>query len=141
MIRAVLDANVFVSACIQPLGPSGEVVRRAIEPKSFQLVTSNLILAEVRQSLRYPRVRKHLRLTEPEIERLLTSLAVLADMVPGLLQVRAVRSDPDDDPYLAAAVEGLADYLVSGDRHLLEVGEYEAVRIVTPREFLGPLSK
>ena len=44
--------------------------------------------------------------------------------------------DPDDDLFVTAAVEGQADYIVSGDPHLLDLGEYLGVKIVSPRELV-----
>ncbi len=49
--------------------------------------------------------------------------------------------DPADDKDIAAAIEGRADAIVTGDRHLLELGMHEGVRIVAPREFLAGLSR
>ena len=66
-------------------------------------------------------------------------LRVVATIAEGKPSRRIVAADPDDDIYLAAASEGLADYLVSGDRHLLDLVEYEGIPIVTPREFLDLL--
>jgi predicted nucleic acid-binding protein len=48
----------------------------------------------------------------------------------------AVPDDPDDNRVLECAVEGKADFIVSGDRHLLRLGSYEAIEIVTVRQFL-----
>jgi predicted nucleic acid-binding protein len=47
-----------------------------------------------------------------------------------------ITADPDDDKYLFAAREGLAEYVVSGDRHLLDLRTYEGVLIISPRTFL-----
>ena len=47
-----------------------------------------------------------------------------------------VASDPDDDVVIATATAGRADYIVSGDRHLLEIGEHGGIRIVRPATFL-----
>ena len=60
-------------------------------------------------------------------------------MVPGILQLPEATRDPKDDPLVACAVEGAADYLVSGDRDLLDLGETENTRMVTPREFVETL--
>ena len=63
----------------------------------------------------------------------------VAELVIDLPAVR-VCSDPDDDKFLAAAVGGRADYLVSGDiGHLLDLHEYKGVAIVSPREFASKL--
>jgi len=66
-------------------------------------------------------------------------LVVLADVVAGTYQVSGVCDDPDDDKYLAAAVEGRAAYVVTGDRGFLAVGEHAGVQLVTPRAFLDVL--
>jgi predicted nucleic acid-binding protein len=63
-------------------------------------------------------------------------LIVLAELVAGAAQVSGVSKDPDDDKYLAAAVEGRAAFLVTGDPHLLAIRQYAGVRIVSPRAFL-----
>jgi predicted nucleic acid-binding protein len=47
-----------------------------------------------------------------------------------------VREDPDDDRVLECAVAGEADYMVSGDRHLLKLGSYGGIPILTVRQFM-----
>ena len=139
MLRAVLDANVVVSAFLRPPGPPGQIVRRLVEDRAFTLVLSPAILDEVGRCLFYPKVRKRLPASDEEIEAWVLALGALADMVEGKLHVEAVREDPDDNVYVAAALEGRAAYLVSGDRHLLGLRSYQDVHIVTPRAFLGLL--
>jgi putative PIN family toxin of toxin-antitoxin system len=141
VIRAVLDANIYVSACIRPQGPPGRILRRLVDDQSFQLVGSGAIFDEVRRSLTYPRVRRYLSLSHEEIDRWVIALALIAEPTEGCLKLRAVENDPDDDKYLVAALEGRAGYLVSGDSDLLELHEYKAVRIVTAREFLSLVEK
>ncbi len=57
----------------------------------------------------------------------------------GNLRIHAVAADPDDNKYIEAAVEGLAQFVVTGDKHLLSLTSYENIRIVTPRAFLNLL--
>jgi predicted nucleic acid-binding protein len=57
--------------------------------------------------------------------------------VTPLATVPIIPADPDDDHVVAAALGAKADLLVSGDRHLLTLGIYEGIRIVTPVEALG----
>jgi len=54
--------------------------------------------------------------------------------------VKDVSKDPDDDEYIAAAMEGRAGFVVAGDSDLLDVKEYEGIRIITPRAFLDLIS-
>lgn len=136
MIRAVLDANIYVSAHIRPQGPPGRILRLLLENQLFQLVGSTAIFDEVRRSLRYPKIRRYLSLSPDEIDRWAIALALIAEPTEGSLKLRAVEKDPDDDKYLVAALEGRAEYLVSGDSDHLALREYKGVNIVTAREFL-----
>ena len=136
MPRVVLDANVYVSALIRPQGPPGQLLRKFLRDRAFEVIVSSAILAEVRRSLHYPRVRQHIDATDEEIEAWVASLGVIADVVAAPVDVRAVVADPDDDIYVAAALDGRADLIVSGDRHLLDLGRVQDVEIVNPRAFL-----
>jgi predicted nucleic acid-binding protein len=101
-------------------------------------VLSPPIVEEVLRALAYPKVRKHARVkVDPELW--FEDIVVLAQLVTGEYDVSAVSEDPDDDKYLAAAIEGRAAFVVSGDPHLLDVAEHQGVRITTPRAFLDLL--
>jgi len=139
VLRAVLDANVLVSALIRPKGPPGQIVVRLLRDRAFTLVTSVAILSEVRRSLAYPRVRKHLIASDDDLDLWVASLALMGEPVEGSLRIAAVAEDPEDDKYIAAALEGRAQFIVTGDTHLLALKTYEGVRMVTPRVFLGLL--
>jgi uncharacterized protein len=135
VFRAVLDANVYVSAVIQPGGTPGRLVERFLRDEAFEVVVSPAIVDEVLRVLKYPKVRKLIRGgAEPELW--FEDLVVLADMVPGEVQLSGVCEDPDDDKYVAAALEGRADHVVTGDLGFLELQEYQGVRIVNPHAFL-----
>jgi hypothetical protein len=89
---------------------------------------SPAIVDEVLRGLRYPKVTKYIR---PEIaEAWFTGIVLLADLIAGDYVLSGVSEDPDDDKYLAAAVEGRATRPVTGDPDLLRVGEHAGVRIV-----------
>ncbi len=135
-MRGVLDANVVVSALIRPEGPPGRLLIRLLRDSAFELIASPATLDELRRSLRYTRVRKYFRLPEEELDLWADALGAIAVVVEGKVSRRVVRADPADDIYIAAATDGLADYVVSGDRHLLELVEHGGIRIVTPRTFL-----
>jgi predicted nucleic acid-binding protein len=65
------------------------------------------------------------------------TIAVLADVVAAEHEISGVGRDRDDDEYLAAAIEGRATFVVTGDRDLLDLGEHAGVRIVNFRQFLA----
>lgn len=141
MIRAVLDANIYISACLRPQGPPGKILRLLLENQAFHLVGSTAIFDEVRRGLNYPRVRRYHRLSAEDIDRWVIALALIAEPTEGSVQLRAVERDPDDDAYVIAALEGHAEYIVSGDSDLLDLHEYRGVRIVTAQEFLRVLEQ
>ena len=135
-MRAVLDANVVVSALIRPQGPPGQILVRLLRDSAFELIASPATLDELRRSLRYPRIRKYFRLPEEELDLWVDALGAVAVVVEGNVSRSVVTADPADDIYIAAAADGLADYIVSGDRHLMDLVEHGGIRIVTPRTFL-----
>ncbi len=139
MLRAVLDTNVLLSAFIRPGGPPGQILQLLLQHQAFELVLSDHILDELRRTLSYPKVRRCMRISADEVEQSLIALALMATVVEGELKVSVVQDDPDDDMFIAAALESGADVVVSGDDHLLKVKEYEGVRVLTPRVFLEML--
>ncbi len=134
MLRAVLDANVYVSAYVRPEGPPGQIVERLLRDTAFEVVLSAAIVEEVLQALAYPKILKSAR-TKVEPELWFEDIVVLATFVPGEYEIAAVSDDPDDDKYIAAAIEGRATFVVSGDPDLLDVKEHQGVRLITPRAF------
>jgi putative PIN family toxin of toxin-antitoxin system len=138
VLRVVLDANVFVSAYIRPEGPAGQIIERFVRDGAFDVVLTEPIVEDVLQSLSYPKVQRAARSkTEPELW--FEDIVVLSQLVAGDVEV-AVCGDPDDDKYVAAAIEGRAAFVVTGDPDLLTLGEHEGIRIITPRAFLDLLN-
>ena len=140
MFRAVLDANVYVSAVVRPAGPPGQILQRFLQIGAFEIILSQAIVDEVLRALTYPKVRKYIRPgLDPELW--FEDIVVLSHLVAGNREVEGASKDPDDDKYIAAAIEGRAGFLVAGDADLLELKEYDGIRIVTPRVFLNLLER
>lgn len=138
MIRAVLDANVYVSAAVRPDGPPGQILHRFLRGGAFELVMSQGIVEEVLRALTYPKVRKYIR-PGLDAELWFEDIVVLSQLVAGKREVKGVSKDPDDDKYIAAAIEGRAGFVVAGDSDLLDLKEFEGIRIMSPRIFLDLL--
>jgi putative PIN family toxin of toxin-antitoxin system len=137
MTRAVLDANVVISAMLVRGSLPWQVAKMA--SAGFELIWSTEIVAECIRVEAYARLRSRFQMEDPA--GFLAWLADSAIMVSGdLPQIHAVHADPSDDIYLATALAGAAPFLVTGDRkHLLGLREFAGVRIVTPRQFLAVL--
>ena len=138
-MKAVLDTNSLVSALLIPPGPSGQIVLRWYA-REFELIVSLDTLTELDDVLRRRHIRKKYPISESDIESYLNYLRNFAEVAPGLLALDAISDDPKDNHVLAAAIEMNCEYIISGDRHLLDLHEYQGVKIVSPREFLTLLA-
>ena len=134
MIRAVLDANILVSAVLVPNGMPARILLAALA-RMFRCFASDVIVSEVLTTLSRDRVRRRYALDLYAITRIKGFLESRAVRVPISVTVQGVATHPEDDLILATAVSARADYLVTGDRQLLALGEYQGVQIVTPRTF------
>jgi len=137
MPRAVLDSSVLVSAF---LTPHGSVVRLLRDParSRYRLCLSEAILTETAETLLgKSKLRRYAEYADDDVRDYIRWLLTQAEIVADTPAPRVVLNDPKDDPIIAAAVEAKADYLITGDRaHLLPIGEYQGIRIISPRAFL-----
>ncbi len=137
-MRVVLDTGVLIAALITADTPPDQVYQ-VWRKKRFTLITSVWQLAEFRRASRYERVKKFLN--PAEAGNLINGLKRHATVLAELPEVDLSR-DPQDNPVLAMAIAGKADYLVTGDRRgLLSLKRVGAARIVTAAEFLKILKK
>ena len=137
MLRVVLDVNVLVSAVIRRSGVPAAILN-AWRAGLFELVVSDLLLAELREVLARPHIAQFV--TSAETEELVAALEasgiLVADPPPG---ERLVPGDPNDDYLVALARAGRAQVIVTGDVHLLELELQPPA--VTPRGFLSRLER
>ncbi|MBI2840542.1 MAG: putative toxin-antitoxin system toxin component, PIN family [Acidobacteria bacterium] len=140
MIRAVLDTNVLVSAMLSHLGPPARIYH-AWRDGERELVSSYSLIEELDVVLRRPTMRENHGMTNAQIADLITLITENATMTPGTIEVEVVKEDPDDNKFLACAAEADAEYIVSGDKHLLTLGHYGDVAIVRPRVFADLLDE
>ncbi|HEX9722189.1 MAG TPA: putative toxin-antitoxin system toxin component, PIN family [Candidatus Paceibacterota bacterium] len=130
MFRVVLDTNVYISAVLTP-GKPRDVLDFGRKRK-FRLLISQAISEEIDRVLRL-KIGK----SAQEIARILLSLQIISEFVSPRESITEIAADPPDNRILECAVEGKADYIVSGDtKHLLPLKKYRGVKIVSPAEFL-----
>jgi putative PIN family toxin of toxin-antitoxin system len=140
VLRAVLDSSVLISGFLTPHGVSAKLLDAA-EQESFELCTSPEILEETRRALttKVRRIRRYYAYPDDKIDLFIGGISAKSEIVSDLPAIRVIPLDPDDDMIVATAVKAKADFIVTGDRHLLALGSHESIRIVTPREFLDLL--
>ena len=123
-----------VRECVRP---PAQIVERLLGTAAFDVILSTAIVDEVLQALAYSKVLKTAR-TKVEPDLWFEDVVMLAAFVTDQ-PIGAVSADPDDDKHIAAALEGRASCVESGDPDLLDIRAHEGVRIVTPRAFLDLL--
>jgi putative PIN family toxin of toxin-antitoxin system len=133
-LKAVLDTNVWVSALLW--GGKPAAVIKAAEEGKVGIFASEEIVVEISQVLAYPKLA---RICQAECllhEELIEAVLKVANFVEVTKKVKVVVEHPADDKFIECALAARADYIVSGDKHLLKVGSYEKTRIVSVNEFL-----
>lgn len=138
MIRAVIDTNVLISGVVGSTTPAQVV--DAWRQNKYVLVTSPQLIAEVSEVMHRPKIMDGFHLTEKDISSFLGTLSTRAYVASGTLQVEVIENDPSDNYVLSAAMEGNASFVVTGDkRHLLHLGAYQGISIITPLVFLSQI--
>ena len=135
VIRIVLDTNVLVSVAL----PSSRVaaLADAWQRGRCRILLSRDIFDEYLRVFTYPKFR----LSSVDIASVLEqALLPYCERVTVTSRVEAVADDPSDNKFLACAADGRADFLVSGDHHLLALKRFRGIPIVSPRSFLEHLA-
>lgn len=136
-IRVVLDTNVFISGMFWGEGKPHEILRKCYK-REINLFISRDIIEEVEGILTR---EKKFELTQDEIIEHLKLIMANSILVKPRQKIEVVREDPADNRVLECAVEAEADYIVSGDKHLLKLKRYKNLKIVNASEFLEALNK
>jgi len=139
LIRAVVDTNVLISGLLTGRGYPAQVIEALLQ-NEFKAVVSNTLLHELREVSARPRFSGYPSF-QRRVDTLINYLHLEGEAYQGLVQENVVAEDPDDDFVLACATEGKADYIVTGDHHLLQLGQFRGVQIITPREFFTLLER
>jgi len=141
MIKAVIDTNLFISAVMSAHGSPHRVLR-ALQDRTFLLVLSGQQLAELREVFTRPRLIARFTLPQEQVDALFVLFETDAEIVHLVGSLPLHVRDPKDDRILATAIDGHADYLVTGDNDLLVLAGDQrlgSLRIVTAAEFLAAL--
>jgi putative PIN family toxin of toxin-antitoxin system len=134
-MRLVLDTNVVVAGLLWA-GPPHHLLDRAID-QALTLYSSPTLIDELTQTLHYQKFAQRIERFGTTALALVAQYTALVTLVSPTQVPRVIEHDADDDHVIAAAVAAQADLIVSGDRkHLLPLGTYAGIRIVTAAEAL-----
>lgn len=136
-MRLVLDTNVVASAMLW--GGSPRLLLQARREKRVELYSSTPMLAELTDILARPKFERKIAASTLTVDQLVDGYASLAQVVRPA-SIPRTAPDPDDDVVIGTALAARADLLVTGDRTLLSVAEYQGTRIVSVAEALQVLA-
>lgn len=131
-MRVALDTNVLVSALIKS-GKPRELIFELTE-KKIQVVASRNILEEFLKITDDSRIRRYV--DEDDTIAFLRAVGSIASIIGVRSRFKVIKEDPDDDVVLRTAHDGRADYILSGDKHLLSLKEFRGIKIVTVSRML-----
>ena len=129
MMRIILDTNIFVSMA---LGGQVGKINDGWRAGKFILVVSEDIVSEYLDVLQRPK----LHLKSRTIAAIISRVYRRAEFVEPNEKIFVILADTSDNKFLEAAIVGETDYIVSGDKHLLDLKTFESIPIITAREFL-----
>jgi putative PIN family toxin of toxin-antitoxin system len=134
-MKVVLDTNILISALIKA-GKPRELLLKIVED-GVQAVLSRGILEEFLEVVEDSRIRKYV--DEDDIIAFLRVIGSVAKIAGVKSKFKVIKEDPTDDVVLRTAQDGKANCLVSGDKHLLSLGKFRGMKIVTADEMLKML--
>ena len=134
-MNIVLDTNMVISGIFWKGAPRQvlDLARSGVHT----LFTSPDLLEELGDVLSREKFAQRLAMAETSVEELVFGYAALAKTVRPIAFAPVVKNDPDDDKVLACARAANVEAIVSGDTHLLSLGEYEGITIFTVNQFLA----
>jgi len=130
-VRVVIDTNVLISAIFWTGKP--KQILNKVRREEIIFLTSEFILGELKKVL--ARGDKPFKLSEEEAERVVTAMRGLA-LVVNIDTQLSVCQDEDDNKVLECAIDGHADCIITGDSHLLQLGSFQKIEIITVADFL-----
>ena len=130
MFNVTLDTNILVSAFISK-GKEYRILR-LVKLGKIKLSLSLEILKEFKEVISRPKFG----FSQEQINKATKELLSISEILITSSKLEIVKEDPDDNKILECALDGKSDFIISGDRHLLDLKEYKNNKILISREFL-----
>jgi putative PIN family toxin of toxin-antitoxin system len=131
----VLDTNVVVSAMLSPSSPPARIIHH-LEAGEFSVAISKAMLAELRRALGYPKILKLVKFPNEILDAFISHYESSATLVEPQFELHVTKEDLADNRVLECALAGGASFIVTDDRHLLDLKEYQGVVILPPAGFI-----
>ena len=130
-VKVVFDTNVWVSIFMKKI--LNDEFSQA--KQELTVYVSKDIILEISKALLYPKIADILRKTGINEKEILRALEANSKMVKPKVKLRVIEENVGDNKILECALAAGADFIVSGNSHLLKLGKFRKTRILTPRQF------
>jgi len=132
--KVVFDTNIWISIIFNKT--LGREFNELLGSEKIEVLASEKILRELARVLNYPKIVYFLEKAEITPGTALREISKKVTIVITRIKINVIKKDPSDNIFLECAVDGKADFIVSGDKHLLKLKKFRNIKIVTPRKFL-----
>ena len=139
-LRAVVDTNVVISGIFGKDSLSAELQNLWMN-QEFELVTSIEIIKEISRVLQYPRIKERFHPKEETVKRFFRLIFRKGIITKDIYKTDKITDDPSDNKFLASAMEGKADYIVSRDPHLRNLKQFQGIEIIDVTTFLKRIER
>lgn len=134
MKKVVLDTNALISGLLWD-GNEATIIEKA-EKREIQLFISPKILEEVEGVLKREKFTKRLEGKEYTVEKAVAKIALISTLIEPNINIKEIKEDSDDNRILECALAAEAEFIISGDSHLLRVAEYKGISILSASRFV-----
>lgn len=138
MMRVVFDTNLLVSYLLSHRHPIATLIDVHLGKGDFVLLSAQPLLQELERVLNYPKLKRYY--SEAEKKRFLALVSVVNELISLPETIPHISRAPDDDWVIACGVVGKADWIISGDKDLVELDPIGDIKILTPAQFLDILN-
>lgn len=134
-MKVTLDTNFLVSATQWDYSVAHKLLKRMLREK-IQIYLSDDIINEFTGIL-----KRDFERSDEDIDTIIQNLTSFANIVDPLRKIEYINEDPPDDRILECAVESDSDYILTYNKHLLKIEEFEGIKIIKPEELLRVLNE
>lgn len=134
MLKVVIDTNIFISGILVETGSPSLVLKVWKRTRKYRLFITEEIIEESLKVMRRLGVDVGII---TDWDKMIRENAI--SVVP-VRKIEVIKEDPSDNKFLECAIEAQADYIISGDKHLKKLVEFEGIKIIDARRFLDILA-
>lgn len=131
MVKVTFDVNILIPSTLWDGSVAQKLLFKLIQSDS-KIFSTNEILTEYQKVL-----KRDFEFSDDRVAKIIEKIIMFVTIIETNSKVESVKDDPDDNKILECALDSGSEYLISYDKHLLKLKEFQGIRIVKPEEFLG----